>query len=150
MFVITAPPDYSKEHKDFMALVLKYRVEKYILIIGPIEKDCLSELYKKIDFVFLLSKLESFSNNIIESWYFKKLLIVSDELWAKSICKDTCFYVNRDDSASIADAIIHLIENPLKVKNFVNLGNQILKSYPSIKKRINQELEYIKAIQNKS
>ena len=68
---------------------------------GQINHYELKNLYKNIDYVFLLSQLESFSNNIIESWYFRKLLIVSNEEWSRSICKEGACYVERNSIEDI-------------------------------------------------
>jgi glycosyltransferase involved in cell wall biosynthesis len=146
LFIITAPKDNSKEYKKFNELIDKYDVNNMISIIGPIEKKYLASLYDKIDYVFLLSKLESFSNNIIESWYFQKPLIVSDEIWAHSICKNAACYVNRESAIDIAKMIIKL-ENDNKFKSqIIDNGNIEIKNYPTIQERIMEEMEYIKYV----
>lgn len=142
-FILTAPKDNSYEHKNFKKLVDHYDVSDIINHIGPVEKESLGILYKSVDFVFLLSKLESFSNNIIESWYYKKLLIVSDEEWSKSICEESAFYVNRDSSIEIIKRMIFLEKNPNIEKKIIKSGTKMIKQYPTIKNRILQELKFL-------
>lgn len=146
LFIITAPEDNSIEHQNFLNLIDKYDVKEYILIIGPISKTYLKSLYEQIDYVFLLSKLESFSNNIIESWYFKKLLIVSDELWSRSLCNNAAMYVSRDNVKDIVDKIVFVNRNDTIKNEIITFGNNELKTYPTIKERIIQEMEYIKHV----
>lgn len=144
--VITAEEDESSEYKIFRDLVRKYGVEDNIKMIGPVSKSMIPSLYEQIDYVFLLSKLESFSNTIIESWYFEKPLIVADETWARSICKNAAHYVDRESSKSIADAIITLDKNDRMIRELVDNGINELKSYPSISERIKEEIDYIKNV----
>ena len=145
-FIITAPLDGSAEFIEFKEKVKFYSVESYINLIGTVKKNDLSCLYENIDFVFLLSKLESFSNNIIEAWYYKKLLIISDEVWARSICCEGALYINRDDAKLIANTIKkHLRDLKLRKIIIENANIEILK-YPTINERTLQELTYLKKI----
>lgn len=145
-FVITAPLDNSIEHINFMKSVKLYNVENYINLIGTVSKHDLPVLYKSIDFVFLLSKLESFSNNIIESWHYKRLLIISDELWAKSICEGSALYVQRNDSESIAKNIKGILKNRKLENSIIDRANTTLGNYPTIDERTIAEINYVKQV----
>jgi len=147
VFVITASADNNNEiYKKFKFLVNKYNVEDMIDLIGTVKKSELADLYNKIDYVFLLSRLESFSNNIIEAWYFEKPLIVSNLEWARSICKESALYVERDDARNIVSGIEKLINNKSLVKKLISNGSLELKYYPSIEEKITQEISYIKEV----
>ena len=145
-FIITAPLDNSNEHRKFIKKVKFFNVDNYINLIGRVQKRDLAKLYSDIDFVFLLSKLESFSNNIIESWHYKRLLIISDEIWAKSICGDSAFYVKRNDPKLIAAEISKIIKNSKLYNSIIKKANKKLLSYPSINEKTMQEIEYLKEI----
>ena len=150
VFILTAPLDNSTLHRQFCELVRKHGVEDRVLVVGPVKKDELSSLYDQIDFVFLLSKLESFSNNIIEAWHFRKPLIVADELWAKSICQDAAVYVARDSKVDIADRLYALLDSDPDYQGVINRGSDMLKNYPTIQERVNQELDYIRYVHQNS
>lgn len=145
-FIITAPVDDSIECSEFQKEMIRLGVENDIYIVGSIEKRFLSSLYTQIDFVFLLSLLESFSNNIIEAWYFEKPLIISSEKWAESICQDAAFYVNRDSCEDIVNKISKLIISEDLVIDTVRKGKDILSTYPTISQRTKEELEYIRYV----
>lgn len=142
-FIITAPIDNSDIQKEFVALVEKYKVADMISIVGTIKKEHLKSLYEKIDFVFLLSKLESFSNNIIEAWAYKKVLIISDELWARSICMNAAVYVKRDDPDSIGQQIIELLNDNDFILKLINYGENMFISYPDISSKFDQEKKFL-------
>lgn len=145
-FFITAPADNSIDHKRFIEEVRNYGVENMVSVIGVIKKEEIASLLKKIDFIFLLSKLESFSNNIIESWFFKKTLVISDALWAKSICKDSAIYVDRDNPKQIADIIECFLSHPNQKEELAKNASQRLASYPTIRERTIEEIDYLKTI----
>jgi glycosyltransferase involved in cell wall biosynthesis len=145
-FLLTAPVDDSKLHKQFSELIEKYKVGEMIFITGPVNKDELYSLYSQIDFVFLLSKLESFSNNIIEAWYFGRPLIVADELWSRSICGDAATYVDRDSVTDIADKLCELLDSSEKYSEKVKRGSRLLLNYPSIQERIKEEIDYVRYV----
>lgn len=131
---------------DFVRAVRKNDVEDMVSLVGPISKGQIPSLYNKIDFVFLLSKLESFSNNIIEAWHYKRPLIIAREDWAISLCGKSAFYVDRDDITQIADAIEYLIAKPELMSYLTSQGASELKSYPTIFEKLALELNYIEEI----
>jgi glycosyltransferase involved in cell wall biosynthesis len=145
-FVFTAPPNQSVEHLEFLELIKKLNVEDMISIIGSINKSQIPSLYASVDYVFLLSKLESFSNNIIESWFYKKLLIVANEDWAKSIFRDAAFYVDIDSAKSVSKKLLTLLNNEELYQKIISEGNYELSKYPTIHEKTKQELDYIKTI----
>jgi glycosyltransferase involved in cell wall biosynthesis len=149
-FLLTAPLDNSEMHNSFSNLVNKYHVEDIVSVVGSVKKEELASLYEKIDYVFLLSKLESFSNNIIESWYFDKVLVVADEPWSRGICKSAAVYVDRDSVEDIANKLRHCINDDNTVKNILAEGKMMLKKYPSIEQRITMEMEFIKYVYENS
>ena len=126
-----------------MSLVEKYDVQNMISLIGPVSKLGLPKLYGQIDFVFLLSKLESFSNNIIEAWYFSRPLIIADELWSRAICNDAASYVPRNDVHAISDQIMLLAHDSQLVLDLTSRGKSALSQYPNIQERLKQELEFL-------
>lgn len=121
------------------------QVSDYVHMVGKVDRKNLSALYRKIDYVFLLSRLESFSNNIIESWYFEKPLIISDAEWARGICKDAAVYVDRDDPKEIVKKIIEA-EKSGDINKVVLQGIEECRTYPSIQERTRQEICYVKKI----
>lgn len=147
-FIITAPKDNSKLYKEFLSLTKRYQVQEVISIIGPIKKQQLKSLYEQIDYVLLMSKLESFSNNIIEAWYFNKPLIVSNEEWAKTICKNAAYYINRESPKDIAKAIDSLNLN-IEIQNqLIREGGIQIKIYPSISEKTKREILFLEKIFN--
>jgi glycosyltransferase involved in cell wall biosynthesis len=142
----TAKEDFSKEHKEFISNIRKENVEKNITMTGQINKEQLSNLYSKINYVMLLSLLESFSNNIIESWFFKKPLVISDLEWSKSICDNAAIYVDRNDVNDILNKIIVNAKNKNNLNLSIKNGSLKMKSLPTIKEKVKLELKYIKNI----
>lgn len=144
--VITAPKSEKKSYDEFSDKVYGFGVEDMVTVLGPVKKTELRALYQNIDYVFLLSKLESFSNNIIESWFFQKVLVISDKEWSKAICEDGALYVKRDNPLDIVEKIFALEEDSTKKASIIAKGDQILKTYPSMKEKVNLELNYISSL----
>lgn len=147
-FIITAPKDNSKIHKEFLLLIKQYEVHDMISIIGLVKKQQLKSLYDQIDFVLLMSKLESFSNNIIEAWHFKKPLMISNEEWAYSICKNAAYYLNRESAKEVADSIQDLKSNSIKQNELTEEGLKQIRNYPSITEKTRREISFIEKIFN--
>lgn len=145
-FVLTAPKDGSDFHKAFLRLAKKLDVERMITLTGAVKKDELESLYQQIHIVFLLSKLESFSNNIIEAWVFQKPLIISNEGWARSICADAAIYVDRNSVRNIVSNVQALLDT-VSLREAINIAAaKQLSTYPNINQRIRQELKYVGSV----
>lgn len=145
-FILTAPIDYGSEHKAFLESLKHWDVEELVSIVGQVDKEQLASLYQQVDFIFLLSKLESFSNNIIEAWYFRKPLFVAEEAWSQAICKDGAVYVERGSASRVAEAVISLIEDKEMLLEIVNNGSKQLQTYPSIDERTIEEISFLKDV----
>jgi len=149
-FILTAPNDNSTDQRIFEDLCREHNVIEMISVIGGINKEELASIYEQIDYVFLLSKLESFSNNIIEAWYFKKPLIISKEEWSKSICENAAYYVDRNSPYDIACAIVQLESNDKLKSELIGNGQSTLRKYPTIEERTLQEIDFIQKIYEKN
>jgi glycosyltransferase involved in cell wall biosynthesis len=145
-FILTAPIDNSADHVAFLLQMERYGVADMISIVGPVKKPEIKSLFQQIDYVFLLSKLESFSNNIIEAWYFNKTLVISDELWSRAICQGAAIYVSRNDANDITNKVISAIQNESLKNDIIQQGRSLLSEYPTIDQRTQQEIEYVKYI----
>ncbi len=145
-FVLTAPADNSDQHRQFCESLRTHDVVDRVFVTGPARKDELASLYGQIDYVFLLSKLESFSNNIIEAWCFGKPLLIADEPWAHSICQDAAVYVDRDSVADIADKLCCLLDSSERRALAIRRGTEMLGQYPSIQGRIKEEIDYVRHV----
>ena len=147
-FIITAPEDNSKIHLEFMRIINKYNLNNYIEIIGQVDKSNLKSLYSQVDVVFLLSKLESFSNNIIEAWSYERLLVISDEEWSKPICLNAAKYVDRENIHSIVEIIEDLSTEKNKFESTIKNGLTQLNRFPVINQKTKSELEFITKVLN--
>lgn len=145
-FILTAPLDNSPIHRQFMKLVRELEVDEFVNVIGSVQKSQLASLYNQIDCVLLLSRLESFSNNIIEAWYFQRPLIVSSEEWARSICENAALFVDRNSVDSVLSAIESVMSDECMTSVVVKNGLNKLSSYPTIQDRVKLEIEYIREV----
>ncbi|MDP3979380.1 MAG: glycosyltransferase [Pseudomonas sp.] len=141
--ILTAGEANCSVGYEFVAQLKKFNIADCVKIVAPVRKADLASVYNSVDMVLLLSKLESFSNNIIESWTYKVPLVVADEFWAKAICKEAAVYVDRDSPQDILEKISLLHSDQVYRDSIVDFGCDELTSYPSIEERIDQELGYV-------
>ena len=129
--------------KEMRELIHQLDVKDCFNFIGPQKPDTLSDTYSRSNAVLLLSKLESFSNNIIEAWKFNTPLIITDAPWARGICLDSALYVNRDSAEEISKVILTL-KNSNNLRNeLISKGKEALKRFPTIRERTRTELNVI-------
>lgn len=148
-FVITV----DKQHPESLKLINVAKdlgVINNIVFFNSVLPNQVPQLFSKVNAVALFSLLESFSNNIIEAWYFKKPLIISNEEWSRSICGKGAVYVDRLDANSITDNILK-IKCDIGYKNtIINKGESVLLNYPNPKQKVEKQLEFIKYIYEKN
>ncbi|MES2544103.1 MAG: glycosyltransferase [Bacteroidota bacterium] len=126
--------------------IVSLNVEEYFEFIGKVESVYVHQVIKNCDAMILLSKLECFSSNIIEAFYFKKPLIISDEPWAYSECKDAVLYVSRDNVKDIADKIQKLILDFNLSNQLVNRGNERLVQFNSPTEKVAKQIYFLEKI----
>lgn len=146
-FVISVSEDHPNSVK-LAAKAKEFGVAENIVFLDSVAPNNIPLLLKNIDGVGLFSLLESFSNNIIEAWYFNKPLFISDEEWSRGICKDAAIYVKRDNAKDIANKIINYKSNPKLQKDLEIEMREILKKYPTPKEKIELQIEFINKIYN--
>lgn len=134
---------------ELLDVAKKLGVEKNIVMIGSVKPSDVPYLYRNIDVVLLMSTLESFSNNIIESWTFEKPLIVSHFEWAKAICNEAAIYVNPFDPNNVAEAIIKLMNNEHICSEMIQRGLKEIETYPSPEAKVSDQLKFIELIYNR-
>jgi glycosyltransferase involved in cell wall biosynthesis len=141
----------DKEHdwsKSLMEKARELNISEHIELVGAVLPENIPTVIQNSDAIGLFSLLESFSNNIIEAWYFKKPLIISDKEWSRVICKDAAVYVERKNPHQIAEMILKLINNPSFLNEIVRNGEDISSTYPSPKEKVQLQFEFINRILN--
>lgn len=141
--IFTASKDSVSEYNEFMNELRNLKLTDDVIMLGTVDKSQLKDLYNKVDIIFLLSLLESFSNNILEAWNYKVPIIMRNSGWGRSICKDSAVYVEPHNSDDIAKGIRAALENQ---KNLVNIGKDMLDEYPSIHQKSKMEIDFIKKV----
>lgn len=140
---ISAKFDGSVLSNDVAKRVVELGVSDRLYTLGAIEKENLANLYESVDAVMLLSKLESFSNNIIEAWAYNKPLVVADEEWSRALCNQAALYVARNEPAHIVDTLMTLADSA-QTKQLLSQQAQLeLHSYPTVEQRIEQEYKFL-------
>jgi glycosyltransferase involved in cell wall biosynthesis len=146
-FHITVDKNHDSS-KSLMEKAEELHVSEYIELIGAVLPEEIPQTIGNSDAIGLFSLLESFSNNIIEAWYFKKPLLISDEEWSRAICKDAAVYVERKNPNHIAEMILNLKNNPSFSNEIVKKGTHISSSYPSPKDKVKLQFEFINNVLN--
>lgn len=148
-FVITVNP-LDPESVSLLKHAKSLGVDKNIFLISQIKPSLIPDLISQVDSIALFSLLESFSNNIIEAWFFEKPLLISDEEWSRSICDQAAIYVDRDNPKSIAENIFKIKSNNDFLKNVVSEGIKALKRYPTPEEKVTMQIDFIKKIFHES
>lgn len=119
-----------------------YGVEDRLEFIGPVGSDTLEREYRECSAVILLSRLESFSNTILEAWAHERPLIVADEPWARGICGDAAEYATRSDSLACASACLRVVHDPVLQRRLVTSGIRQLSTFPGAVERTGAILDF--------
>ncbi len=114
-----------------------------VKFVGVIRKENIMALYNGVKYVFLLSQLESFSNNIAEAWFYKRVLIVTNSEWSRQICGDAAVYVDRSSPSEIVAAMRYADEN---YNLLVSNGLRKLKELNSPAEKALKEIDYLRDI----
>lgn len=147
-FVITVPGNHPESIK-LLERAKKLDVKENILLIDTILPDEIPYLLKNVQAMFLLSKLESFSNNIIEAWHFNIPLFISNEEWSRAICNEAAIFVDRKNPEDIITNLMKFINSDQASKDqYFKRVELELQKYPNSEEKVILQLELLKRIWN--
>lgn len=146
-FVISIDKNDSSVNHIINDIVYR-KVEDYFSWIGSVNTLDVPLVYQKVNGVILISLLESFSNNIIEAWAYRKVLLITDMEWARSICKNAAVYVDRNSDKDIAEKITKLKNSQQFYDEIINSGSEELLSYPSPGRKVIEQINFLEYLNN--
>ncbi|WP_231615964.1 glycosyltransferase [Novipirellula artificiosorum] len=111
--------------------------------IGPVAPECVGSLVSSVDAMCLLSVLESFSNNFVESWALKKPLFVTDGTWSRDACHNGVVYIDPKKPSATADSIHQTLTSPESIQRVTEAGSAVLATHPSASQKTKLYLEVI-------
>jgi glycosyltransferase involved in cell wall biosynthesis len=138
--------DKTAYAKSVVAEVEANHLENHIINIGTIPSNKVGPLISEIDAMINIAQLESFSNNFIEAWTFKKPLIVTDSDWSRDSCLKSALYVNVEDVEDTVKKIYELISNKDLSSKLISTYEQTLNTYLDYKEKT---IKYIEIIESK-
>lgn len=144
---VTTLPETSDLFVELSNQFKSMELSEYWVNVGPISQSDVPSLISECDAMATFSRLESFSNNFVEAWRMKKLLLATDADWARSACGGGAIYLNPDDSEGVADALMELLDSEEKCQRTIECGADRLKSYPTVSEKNEEYLKVIKYAQ---
>ena len=139
----------DKKDKNVQYLIersINIKVIDNIHFIGAVNTEDVRGVVEKVDALILISLLESFSNNIIEAWTYKKPLIITNAMWSISICNQAALYVDRNNPKDIAQKIVTLKDDKNLYFQLIDSGLNELANYPSPEQKVLLQLQYLQEI----
>lgn len=137
IFVLTLPPEL-KATRMIISEAKRSGVAGNVFNLGPVPPEGCSELYRACNATVLPSRLESFSNNIAESWFHRLPMFISDLDWAHSACGDGAIYFRHGDPESLAEQIASSLSRPSQLEDVAKRGLAMLQTYPNGRERFEQ------------
>jgi len=144
-FIITLPEDVYQQ-SEVLKIARETHTESSIYNFGSVPYEGCSDIYNAVDAVILPAQLESFSNNIAESWSMRKPFLISDLDWSRSICGSGAVYFKYDDPVDAANKIMSIIEDENLRNSIIDEGVKMLDTYPTSEERFLKYLNLIESV----
>ncbi len=132
--------DYATVIKDSFN---QYGVLDYVDFVGPISPDMVPVFLADKCAVVNFSMLESFSNNWVEAWKFRKLLICRNDPYAVDSCGDAAFYLDLRSMRACAMELHRIFESEELYGGFLEKGDKMLKSLPTSSEKFKKYMDII-------
>ncbi|EAQ31905.1 glycosyltransferase family 4 protein [Idiomarina baltica] len=142
-FLLSLSDDSTEVERFLTPKIEYYKVNDYFKFLGKVEAKYVHQVVKGADAMILLSKLECFSSNVIEAFFFGKPLIISDEAWARSACDDAALFVDRDSVESIGKAVESLNSDIELQEDLKRRGKARLSSFNSPEEKVDAQIEFL-------
>jgi len=148
-FILSLEANNPNLEVHLMAVITALEVSEYFEFIGKVKAIHVHQVVKACDAMILLSKLECFSSNVIEAFYFKKPLIIADEPWSRAACGNAAIYVQRDNPEDIKNKITTLIQHTGQSEEMIALGSIRLKEFNTPEEKVLKQVEFLEYIYGK-
>lgn len=112
--------------------------------VGVISPNDVPQIIEKCSALINVAELESFSNNWVEAWASKRLLICKDSGYSRESCGDSAIYLNFDNVQKAASEVFYALTDMKKFEVYITNGISKLNNLPSSNEKFN---EYIKIIE---
>ena len=109
--------------------------------LGPLHPDSIPSHIQNVHAMINVAQLESFSNNWVEAWASRRVLICRNADYAKDSCKDSAVYINLEDPRTSASKIIEVFSSPESLNQILTKGTKQLNTMPTAIQKFNQYLK---------
>lgn len=142
---LTLPEDSSYFKDVIKPKIDELKIREYVINLGTIHPEKVADIISEVDAIVNVALIESFSNNWVEAWAAKRLLIATDADWARASCKDAALYIDIYKPLEAAELIHSTFINLEHYMKYITAGEKLLEQLPSSKERTQQYLNIIKS-----
>ncbi|QTD37303.1 glycosyltransferase [Polaribacter batillariae] len=121
------------------------KYDNHIDFIGEVDIEDLPKLYSNVDMLFMPTLLETFSASYIEAMYTRKIILTTNLLFAKDICRDGAVYFTPLSAKDASDKINFIIKNDVFRTKIINLAAKNFRRFYS---SLDRTEKYIKIIES--
>lgn len=126
--------------KEFNALELSDNIR----LLGPVNPKDIYKVLRGYNAMINISKLESFSNNFVESWVSGTPLIVTDSDWSRHSCLDAAVYINPTDVEESANIIGNLLTDKNTRNKIIENRYEAISQLVTIETKVNMYLNLMR------
>lgn len=142
---LTLPEDSSYFKEVIKPKIDELKIREYVINLGTIHPEKVVDIISDVDAIVNVALIESFSNNWVEAWAARRLLIATDADWARASCKDAALYIDIYKPLKAAELIHSTFINVEDYMKYITAGEKLLEQLPSSNERTQQYLNIIKS-----
>ncbi|MGI9573771.1 glycosyltransferase [Alloalcanivorax xenomutans] len=147
--LVTTLPEQNEYTRYVNRCFMNDGAERFIKNIGPVPSENIATLLASCDAVINVALLESFSNNWVEAWEFRKPLIVTDADWARHSCGEAALYIDPMASGDAARKVCDMFRDHMKIEHLIKKGEEKLEEMKSSGRKIDRYVSIIEAAMNR-
>lgn len=129
--LVTTLPEHHKYTRAVEQEFKRHNVSGNLKNFGPVDPINVAKLLQSVDAVINVALLESFSNNWVEAWAAKKLLITTDAEWARKSCHDSAVFIDPTQPENSARKIAAIFSSPEDLSLIVKSGEERIRQLPT-------------------
>lgn len=137
---ITMPENCNYFREILLPKIKKLCLENYIVNLGTVAPQDVGSVIQSVDAIINVALIESFSNNWVEAWASRRLLISTDADWSRAACKNAALYIDVFKAKDAATLIKDIFSNEVVFNEYLENGHKRLQEMPTSKERTQQYL----------